>query len=505
VGNQNAQGSLGAGAVVNSGALVFARSDAVTAANPISGAGTLTQNGTGILTLSGDSTFTGPTIVASGTLRAGSARAFGAVDGATIVNAGTTLDVNGQNLGAEPVTVAGSGATGNGAVINNGGAQLNALRAVTLAGNTTFGGTARWDIRQADGSATLLTGGAAHKITKIGSNQVSLVGLSAVDAAFGDIEIQEGIFSVQTTTVQLGDASRTVTVYGGATLGFFNLNPSPLNKQIVLRDGAVVFNENGNSGISGPMELEGNSTFNVANAATLTISSDMSGAGGLTKIGAGALVLNGAFIDHNGPTTVSNGTLFVNGSLFSQSPVVVHGGTLAGMGNVAGAVTIGPNGNLAPGDAPGTTASIELESSVSLAGTCTIDINKSLVFANDLVAFVNNLSLGGILRVNVAGPALVAGDAFIIFGFTSASGAFNQIQPASPGPGLAWDTSSLTADGTLRVVELRRPGIAEISFTENGVVWNGTNGVGGDAVCCIELDRHRVAGGQLDPGDDQLL
>jgi autotransporter-associated beta strand protein len=482
VGNQSTRGNLGAGAVVNNGALTFARSDALTVANPISGSGLLTQNGSAVLTLSGDSTFTGPAVVAQGTLRAGSARALGTVDGATTVTGGTTLDVNGQNLGAEPVTVSGSGVSGQGAIVNSGGDQLNALRAVTLAGDTTLGGIARWDIRQADGSATLLTAGAAHKITKTGPNQVSLVGLTAVDPAFGDIEIQQGTFSVQTTTVQLGDPGKTVTVLAGATLGLFNLNPSPLNKLIVLKDGAIVFHENGSSGISGPISVEGNALFNVANAGAnpaLTVSSDLGGAGGLTKIGAGPLVLAGPFNDYSGPTIVSNGTLFVNGSLLGTGPLTVHNGTLAGIGTIAAPVTIGPNGNLAPGEALAAIGSMEIESSVSLAGTCTIDVNKSLVFPHDLVGFVTHLTFGGTLRINVLGPALVGGDIFPIFGFITASGAFNRIEPASPGTGLAWDLSNLTVDGTVRVVTLAQPNFTETFITPDGIVMSGSNGAPG--------------------------
>jgi hypothetical protein len=120
--------------------------------------------------------------------------------------------------------------------------------------------------------------------------------------------------------------------------------------------------------------------------------------------------------------------------------------------------------------------SIEIEGSVSLAGTCTIDVNKSLVFSYDLVGFVSHLTFGGTLRMNVAGPALVAGDAFPIFNFTTASGAFDRIEPASPGAGLVWDLSNLTFDGTVRVAVLAQPGFAETFFTPDGIVMTGTNG-----------------------------
>ena len=485
VGNGNANGSLGAGTVANSAALTFARSDAFTVANPVSGAGTLTQNGVGVLTLSGDNTFTGPASVAQGTLRAGSATAFGAADGGTAINPGATLDVNGQNLGAEPVTVSGSGVGGNGAIINSGADQLNALRAVTLSGDTTFGGTARWDIRQAGGSATLLSGGAAYNITKTGANQVSLVGLTAVDAALGDIDIQAGNFSVQTTTVQLGDPAKTITVRGGATLGLFNLNPTPLNKAIALKDGATVFNENGNSAISGPIVLEGNSTFNAANAGatpSLTISGELSGPGGLTKIGAGPLTLGGSFHTYSGATTVSNGTLFVDGALQGEGPVTVHGGTIGGVGLIGGPVTIGANGTLSPGNASSPIAVLQIGNSLVLGGTCAVNVDKSAALTHDVLFFVSDLTFGGTLRVNVTGPALAGGDEFAIFTFVTVSGAFSRIEPPTPGPGLAWDTSRLTVDGTLRVVVPSQPGIAAPMISEDNIVFSGTNGTPGGII-----------------------
>jgi autotransporter-associated beta strand protein len=407
------------------------------------------------------------------------------VDGATTINPGATLDVNGQNLGAEPVTVSGAGVGGNGAIVNSGADQLNALRAVTLVGDTTFGGTARWDIRQAGGSATLLTGGAAYNITKTGANQVSLVGLTAVDAALGDVDIQAGNFSVQTTTVQLGDPAKTITVRGGATLGLFNLNPTPLNKMIVLQEGATVLNENGNSAISGPIVLEGNNTFNAANAGTtpsLTLSGELSGPGSLTKIGAGPLTLGGSFHTYSGTTTVSNGTLFVDGALQGEGAVTVHGGTLGGVGLIGGPVTIGANGTMSPGNAGTPIAVLQIGNSLTLGGTCVVDVDKSAALTHDVFFFVSDLIFGGTLRVNVTGPALAGGDEFAIFTFVTVSGAFSRIEPPTPGPGLAWDTSRLTVDGTLRVVAPPQPGIAAPMISEDNIVFSGTNGTPGGVI-----------------------
>src|SRR5207249_11078530 len=110
--------------------------------------GTLTKNNTNLLTLSANNgNFDGPIQVNGGTLKTSNGNALGNANGGTTIAAGATLDVNAQNLGSEPVTVGGNGATTNGAIINTGAGQNNALGSVTLTGDTTFGGTGRWDIR----------------------------------------------------------------------------------------------------------------------------------------------------------------------------------------------------------------------------------------------------------------------------------------------------------------------------------------------------------------------
>ena len=55
---------------------------------------------------------------------------------------GAALDVNAQQLGFENIIVSGAGPNGLGAIINSSGTeQQNAVRKITLAGNTTLGAT----------------------------------------------------------------------------------------------------------------------------------------------------------------------------------------------------------------------------------------------------------------------------------------------------------------------------------------------------------------------------
>ncbi|HZF14706.1 MAG TPA: autotransporter-associated beta strand repeat-containing protein, partial [Steroidobacteraceae bacterium] len=102
IGDGGTAGTI-AGNIVDNGALVFNRSDAITFGGGVSGSGTLTQQGSGILALTGASTYTGATTVSAGTLQ---------VDGslgntATTVQSGATLSGIGSIAG--PVTVLGGG------------------------------------------------------------------------------------------------------------------------------------------------------------------------------------------------------------------------------------------------------------------------------------------------------------------------------------------------------------------------------------------------------------
>ncbi|MDD4970437.1 MAG: autotransporter-associated beta strand repeat-containing protein [Paludibacter sp.] len=102
-----------------------------------SGAIAVTKNGTGALTLSGNNTYTGTTTIAAGTLKLGNTNALGTTAGGTSVTSGGVLDLNGINYSnAELLTLAGTGISSGGALINS-----NAIGA-TYAGNITLSTTA---------------------------------------------------------------------------------------------------------------------------------------------------------------------------------------------------------------------------------------------------------------------------------------------------------------------------------------------------------------------------
>ncbi len=401
IGNNDFNARLPAtGTIVDNAVLAFNQQGDLTVPNVIAGTGAVTT-ASGILRLAGANTFTDAVTVVSGTLVPANNSALGSTTGPTIVNSGATLDVeagtaNSLNLNVEPIIVSGAGVGGNGAIVNNGAtAQQNALRVVTLAGNTAFGGVSRWDIRGT--GATLMSGGNPWKITKTGFNQVSLVGVNPIDSTLGDIDIQQGIFAVQTTTTQLGDPNKTITVEGGATLNVYNLTAAPLNKQIALNgngDGITssIDAENGNSTISGPVTLNGPCIIGVRGT-SLTLNDTVTGTGSLFKNGSGTLILAGVSSPAGGVTN-SLGTLVLNGS--NSVPLwSLNGATLAGSGTNTATVQVQGLLNPGPTNGPGTftaTAGLALQLGSSLGfdlGTNnTIDgtINDLIQITGDLDA-----------------------------------------------------------------------------------------------------------------------
>ena len=422
---------------------------------------------------------------------------MGSAVGVTIITNGGTLDVNGFNLGAEAVIVSGGGITNTGAILNRGASQTSALRTVTLAGHTTFGGTGRWDIRNSGGAASLLTGGQPFNLTKVGSNQVSLVGVNPIDPALGDIDVQEGVFAVQTSTAQLGDSNRTITVSGGATLNLYRLTNSPLNRRLVFNEGATMFSENDSNLVVGPVTLAGQTTVNVNNAGgapSLSFAGILAGPGGLTKIGAAPLVLL-ASNSYTGPTSINVGTLALRGagSIAGSTNITVIAGaildasgrpdgtlilatgqSLNGNGAVTGNLTANGGGIVSPGtNAIGT---LTVSGAALLNGTTFMKLNRTTL-TNDVLQAVGLITFGGTLMLTNLSGTLQAGNSFKLFHAASYAGAFDNLVPAVPASGLKWETN-LLSHGILRIANAP-PVITGVTLFGSGLVMNGSNGFAG--------------------------
>lgn len=418
VGVNAGAGSLPGGSVTADGNIIFNRGANLTVPNSISGAGTITKQDSGILTLSGNNgTLTGPITAQAGTLQAGSGNALGT--GQTTINSGAVLDVNGQTLNTTAVvTVSGSGISNQGAIINSGATSQNALNSVTLAGNTTFGGTNRWDIRGT--SAQLQTSGNPYSLTKVGANFIGIVG-AMVDPALGNIDIQQGTLDYEGTTSGLGDPNSTLTVETGATFEIYN-STTPLSKIIVLNgsgtnDTLLCGNGVANS-ISGTVTLNGTSLFDAAAGTTLSFNGAISGSGSMVKVGTGTnVIMSGVTANYTGSTTVSNGTLTVDGTL-SSATTVASGAILGGMGTVSANVSA-LGGTLSPGNSSGTPQATFTVGNLTLSNaTVALDLSTTPSSGNDLLA-AGSLTLSGTNTLQISPLSFMnVGDTYTLITYT---------------------------------------------------------------------------------------
>jgi autotransporter-associated beta strand protein len=525
IGNNDANGNFPSDPCVDNGALVFSRSDAtLTVANVISGTGTLTQNGTGVLALSATNTsYSGAITVLKGTLQAGSPKAFGTnqlTGSITITNAGT-LDVNFQKFGAGaalPVTVSGLGVSGNGAIVNNASNQTSVLHIVTLAGDTTIGGSGNWDIRTSGNSVTnndaQLNG--AYNLTKVGTNTITLTGVQ-MDPGMGNINVQAGTLDVANMTSSLGNPVATATVFTNATLVLDSLS-NAMNKVIVLNDGGILKGSSTNySGgpvtFGGPVTLLGAGTFTANSGALLLLTNTVSGSGGsLTKSGSGVVFL-AASNSYSGNTVVSGGTLALtnynsadgsinastnininsgasidvsgrsNGTLTLKSGQTLVGGVVStnGPGAIRGVLIANSGATVAPGTGSTNIGALSVTGNATLQGATVMKISAAA--GNDQIAAAS-LTYGGNLVVTNCSGTITNGEIFKLFVASNGvynAGSFSSITLPTA-TGLSW-TTNLTVDGTITANVVTGPSptpvITNIGLIGTNLHLNGTNGASG--------------------------
>jgi autotransporter-associated beta strand protein len=526
VGNNDGAGNLPpTGSVVDNAALVFARNDFPTVANVISGTGTVTQTGSGTLILSAANTFTGAVTVAQGTLQAGNNAALGTTNGGTTVASGATLEIvaNAINLGQERITISGTGVGGAGALVNNSGSATfvgpNAAR-VTLAGDTTVGGSGRFDLRSANTAdptlASLSTGGLPRKLTKVGTAAFGLIGIT-VDPQLGDIEVQQGIFSLEAAVTGAGNVLSNLTVLPGGTLQMFAVT-NQVNKVITLGGDGAITSVSATSGagntIIGPMNITNDCIFNVNNnTVALNLNNVITGPAG-SPVRCGILTFSGSSPSYAGGLQVNAGNVTISGTLSNNLGVTVGSGkftlngTLLGTGgltNAAGTIVAGSGTNIGPTDIsgdlnPGDTnavgtlmvSNLVLESGAAL----NYDLGSTNTPAggvNDLIVVNGDLTVNGnLITINPLGLLKKgSGNPYRLFTYTG-----NLIRNADlfvTGPNNYNFTVDISTPGQVNIIVSGGPpiwngGSATTSNWSDPGNWNGVTINSGDA-CSLTISR----------------
>ena len=406
----------------------------------ISGAYKLTKHGSGTLLISGNNSYSGGTMVAAGTLKAGYFYAFGANGTSVAIQEGATLDLNGVALGYGygnyAFTVGGSGVGGNGAIVNNSGIDRWVSK-LTLSSDTTFGGSKPWTVYNPSGTLN----GNGYSLTKAGNNDISFDGdygsLLTIDRV-KDIKINAGTLSVieQVTINNSQPGSIYVNTGGILSVGNYGYTVT-IQKPIVMAGGilqADTNGANGNATITTNFSLNATGYF-APQASVLTLNgtiSDGTASNGivLSSASAGTLFLGSSSNSYSGDTTITNGTLRLGANTAIPSG--------SGKGNVIAAT----DGIL---DVYGRSASINgltgagtvFNTSAAVASLNVGNNDASSIFSGSMQNGVGQLSLGK----NGTGVLTLSGGNTYTGGTTVSAGTLN----------VANTTGSATGSGAVNV------------------------------------------------------
>ncbi len=479
-------------------------SNLLTVAGVISGAvgSDLTVKGTGAggIIFTRANTYAGTTSVESGTLIAGNAGAFGTAT--TDIALGTATSIN-SNL--SPTLLTGGPLTlgRNITVGNNNGATSGIY---TIGGNTA----------SASAFSGIVTLNQSLNVTQVAGGTVSLTGNINSNGAvrtlrfnnLGSVVQNTGVIGsagAQISIIQAGTGTTTLqgtNIYtGGNTISAGTLS---IGVPVNLGAGAsnVVF-DGGTLRITGTSipNLTGGLGHVVVFNPTKTVSLEISSAGfvvdgnvifnqttgGLTKLGAGTLVLSQSN-SYTGTTTISAGTLGITtpANLGIGGALVFDGGTLQILGTTLMSITgLGHAVTFTPGKTVGfdiadntniftvnqtlnqTTGGLTklglgtllLNSAHAYTGTTTVSLGTLLYGANDVIA---------------TGPVTVTGGVFDISTFSDTVGAVTITGGLIDGTtGVLTGTSYSLQNGTVAAI-LAGPGAAT-KTTAGTVALSGAN------------------------------
>ena len=376
-----------------------------------SGTSTIVKDGIGVLTLSGNSSYSGATTISVGTVKLGATGSgantpLGTTAGITTVSLGARLDLNGFTLATnEPLTLNGVGYGlgdfASGALMNSSGSavtygglitlgtagpqirvdygDINLTAAGTISGATfalTIGGSG-------NGTLASILGTTTGTLTKIGTGTWTLSGQSTFTGA---TSINRGILKLGAsggaTNTPLGTTGAGTSVLSGAVLDFNGFNVGTAEALTIngrgIDDGGALIGANvtfaGAVAQATDSRITNSSgTFTVSGAVSGAFALYAGGAGNttfgiaiptagllLTKQGAGTLTVTGTNLN-TGTIRIDAGTLtYGAATTLAAAPIIVTGGTfnMNATTDTVGAITL-VGGTISNGTLTGTAYTIE--------------------------------------------------------------------------------------------------------------------------------------------------
>jgi fibronectin-binding autotransporter adhesin len=347
----------GTGNVVISG--VVSDANGATGSNP----GTVTYNGTGMLTLTNANTYSGGTIVDSGTLTAANTSGSATGTGNVTLNGGTLASGSIGIISGNVVAGSGAHSIAPGGTLTVGGLTTSTLTTLAFTLGTGSGTITNGSLLILGSGTVSIASGTAMTFagTPVAGNDYQLIGDTSSGAVVGTIPLTN--FTLPTApagvSYSLADNSgfidldvvssgpSSLTWNDASADNLWNTTSSNWNNgstTTTFSNGSgVTFNDNNggnysvtlNTSVTPASVAVNNSSGNY----TISGSGSITGTAALTKSGSGNLTL-GTVNSYTGGTTVNQGKLVVgvNGAL-PVGAVAVNGGTLQ-LGTSTGGATI---------------------------------------------------------------------------------------------------------------------------------------------------------------------
>jgi len=417
----------------------------------IGGSGTLIKEGSSTLTMQTPSGFAGAVIVGGGTISAGN-NCFSSAASIVVSNNSTFDFAGGQFNNVTPVTVSGTGFNGQGALINSYADYPGEKVNVTLAGDTLFSGTARWDMA----SGSQISG--AHNLTldwsaagnyaqwnsmTIGASVVGVtlinggsLGMSGMDTscqnpgtlftigANGQLVLYSGGFNgsvdlssgatmiVYSGNVALGGSN--LTLESGATLYVYAANDTLSGSSLIMENGSSLqtYYNGGVNPVYNAVTLNGVVHF-VLGDHTENFTNVISGTGGFVLDYYNNAMVLSASNTYSGPTSIGsdgnsvevsltgNGSISHSSVVFFQgsSPTVTH---LDATGRSDQALTLASGQTLAGVGAINGNLVVSPGATISPSGTNAVNGNAS-TNAVGAIAASGTVTLNGITVIKLDG------------------------------------------------------------------------------------------------------
>ncbi len=395
------------------------------------GALSLTKAGAGTVSLYADSTYTGDTAIAAGTLRLDGASTLGGGSYAgAIANAGVLVHASSANQTLSGVI------SGAGSLVKE-----SASSTLTLAGENTYsGGTT-----VTAGTLRVVSGGGLGAGgLNVGSGASVIVDAPSSVLTLGAPGTMSGNLALSAGTLRLGAA--------GALNG---------EGAVALASGSTLDAAGQSFGV-GALSGSGSVTLGGATASVGSgdFSGAISGAGGLTKTGAGTLTLSGSNA-YTGATTISGGRLVVGGS-GQLGAAGTHSGTFAN----AGTLEIATSADQTLSGVISGTGSLVKSGTGTLTLSGTNTFTGSVTVASGVVKLVSSAAFGA-SNTDVGKVTVASGGAIDLNGVGNTNYGVTIAGAGTDGRGAIFNTRAATSTSQIQLPKMRLSGDATVGGTHN--------------------------------------